>query len=194
MNGIIEIALVVAIVVVVVRQRDSRDWLKGISPGYQRFALVVLALLMIGQIANISRSTFPFVRWSMYTEPYDGNPIVVAKFQAVRADGSAEWINVTKQFPSLARNFDQTASTVFQLKLNGKLPSPADEILASLVRSVGKKYNDAADGSADNPIVQVRGVLQQIVVSDGRCQTKDIVVQTVDLNSPVLITQFTGTY
>ena len=179
MNGIIEIAIVAAVLAVVALQKPSRQWLSQLEQHHKLFAAIVLVALFLGQVANSSRTFFPLVRWSMYTEAYVAKPIVVAKIQAELSDGSTCWINPTHQFPSISRNLDQTLSHVFQLKQSGKLPDDATAILDDFLASMGRQYQ-ASQKQSDLQVAKIRGVLQEIRVVDGVCITRDTVIAKVN--------------
>lgn len=181
MNGIIEVALVSLILAIVFFHSAALNWLKTVGKTQIRFAVVILVCVMLGQILNASRTTFPFVRWSMYTEPFENEPIVVCKFEVVLADGSKEKINPTRLFPSLSRNMDQTLGHIFQLRAAGKLNQQQQDILDDLLISIGNRYRESAAIANRTQVVEVHGLLQQVVVTDGVCSIQDTVVAQVRL-------------
>lgn len=180
MNGIIEIAIVSLIVVVIFTHPAARRWLTGIGKFEFGFAVAVIVFLLLGQVFNNSRTTFPFVRWSMYTEPFEDEPILVCKFEAEFADGSREAINPARLFPSISRNLDQTLGSIFQMHREGKLTAEHDRILDELLVAIGTRYQRSL-GASRHRVRAVQAKLRQVIVDDGICCTRDTIVKTASL-------------
>ena len=80
MFELVEIAIVIAFLAAMLMLPSGGNWFARISRSERRVVIVVVLLLLAGQLIAQSRKTFPFVRWSMYTEVFEDQPIEVGKF------------------------------------------------------------------------------------------------------------------
>ncbi|MEM9412601.1 MAG: hypothetical protein AAGA30_15920 [Planctomycetota bacterium] len=142
---------------------------------------IVLAFLIAGQAGFASRTTFPFIRWNMYTELNDAPEVYMGRIQVVRQDGTEEWLNSTWVYPSLARNFQARNTLLLRLQQEGKLTrdDPVTEIYRRLLLQMAKRYNDRSD---TNPVQEIRGVLRAVSRNGSEIKTRDDVVTRVSLN------------
>lgn len=187
MPGLIEIAIVIVFLAAMLMLPSVKVWFARMSRSERRIVIAVVLLLVAGQLIAQSRKTFPFVRWSMYTEIFENQPIEVGKFQALHADGTTHWINPVRYYPSISRNLHHRVAVFMSCYSDDELSEPLDQTFEQFMAAIGQRY--AGEQASDrNPLVEVRAVLQSVDVKDGKVHTENRIVKTCSFrpqNTPV---------
>ena len=176
MNGLIEISVAAVIIAVIFYHRAAQKWLAEIGPFNRQIAFGLLVFMMVGQVLNQSRTLFPFVRWSMYTEICEDEQLALGKFQALHANGVTSWVNPTLCYPSISRNNHERNQLVITRLRDGELSPYVTNLFDQYMSALGVRHSDASPG---NPVIEVRAVLQEVAARRNQIHKKNQVVRTV---------------
>ncbi len=159
---LLEIILLFAVLFALWSCAAFRRWWKEQGRSHCQIGLIVIALLIVGHLVNQSRSTFPFVRWAMYTDVYEPDSMEWGKFRAGLANGDEVWINPAIEFPSLSRNFFDRLYDLSQSASKNTLTPKGEYAFDELMRALAEQHNRRCSG---NPIVRLDAVIEDIHVN-----------------------------
>jgi len=177
---LIELLLVAVVLMTLFLSRQFRVWFLGIGRAEKQVGLAIILLSLVFQFWDVSRISFPLVRWGMYSEKYTPDEMQWGKLKARLQDGSFVDVNPTTQFPSLNRNFAERFQAIVAASQKGQLTELGERVYFDLLTAVGEQYNR---NHSDNPAIELSAMLERISIVDGHCQVQLECVSTVSLGA-----------
>jgi hypothetical protein len=146
-SRILQAILIIAVLFPLVRKKQLLQVFVGIEKGYKVFAGAMFVLVLVGHLAAVN--TFPFVSWSMYGLPTEGDPFVY-EYAGVLRSGKIVPLIASRLLPSIAA--DRLSSKLYRQIgamnaatdsiMKAALFKQHQETLTALARLYSRKFPD----------------------------------------------------
>jgi hypothetical protein len=146
-SKILQAILIMVVLYPLVRKKELLQVFVGIEKCYKVFAGAMVVLVLVGHLAAVN--TFPFVSWSMYGLPTEGDPFVY-EYAGVLRSGKTVPLVLSRLLPSIAA--DRLSSKLYRQigALNATTDSTQkaalfkqhQETLTALARLYSSKFPD----------------------------------------------------
>jgi hypothetical protein len=108
-SRILQAILIIAVLYPLGRKRELVNIVAGLEKGYKLFVGALFFLVLVGHLAAVN--TFPFVSWSMYGLPTEGDPFVY-EYAGVLRSGKTVPLVPSRLLPSIAA--DRLSSKLYR--------------------------------------------------------------------------------
>jgi hypothetical protein len=102
----IELLLCVAIALFLATQPELRALLRRLDPGHRVFLGAFLGSMLLGQLVDDGKRSFPFVPWNMYDQRAVGDPFF-HQYQLLRASGRRQSLSGSGPDPAISPQMQQ---------------------------------------------------------------------------------------
>ncbi len=173
-----EFLLLLVVLTPLISSRCFRNWLDRLTRTEKQMGTIILLLMITFQFIDLSRNTFPFVRWSMYTEVFEPAEMSWGKVSATLRDGSTTEVNPTQLFPSINRCFAERFQNIVTAARQDKLTELGEQTYQRLLTAIGEQYNRK---HPENPAVSLKVGLDSVSYADHKTISNIEWITTFDL-------------
>jgi hypothetical protein len=142
-----------------------RAFCRRINPGNKITALIIITAFLLGHSLGVSRYTFPFVNWSMYSVVNETEQFETVKLIATSADGTQTEVNPVSYFPSLRRCFSSRFSKLVFAVDKKKVTKYGSQVYHELFDAILQNYNQQ---NPDRPAIEIAAVIEEVSTADGK--------------------------
>ncbi len=160
---ILELLILALVLATLYFHPGFRDWVNGIDRTDKRIGTTIILLILVFHFVDFSRHTYPFVRWSMYSEVFEPEEMRWGHLQATLVDGTQVSINPTLQFPSLNRNIAGRLEGIVNAARKDQLSENGKQVYADLLHAIGEQYNRL---NPENPAVKLTAGLNSYAIEN----------------------------
>jgi hypothetical protein len=108
-SRVLQAILIIAVLYPLMRKKELLQVFVGIEKGYKVFAGAMFVFILVGHLAAVN--TFPFINWSMYGLPTEGDPFVY-EYAGVLRSGKTVPLVLSRLLPSIAA--DRLSSKLYR--------------------------------------------------------------------------------
>jgi hypothetical protein len=156
--GVAFVCVATLLLVAFARLAPVREFLARLPRGHQVLVGIAVATLLLGHTLGSYRGTFPFVRWDMFTWPYEPDRVVFHELVGIRSDGTEVPLNHARLAPSLHSTFYWMLESWGEHARDGELAGRTYSVILS---AFGERYNAQHPETPIRDVAAVRGTISR---------------------------------